>query len=103
MESLYDLVDLIKSSDEYKELKDNENKMINDKEFISLSIIFKTNESKYNDLVKYKQDLTNITKELSLSKENLYNLDVVKDYFNSLNKVNKLLREVSELIKDGVI
>lgn len=101
--SLYELSDLIKDSDEYKRLKYLENVMINDKNFIIFSNEFKNLESEYNFKYRLNLDLKEITKQLSISKSKLYSLDVVKEYNKQYKIVKELLDEIGHNLIKGVI
>ncbi len=99
---LYDLVDLIKDTKEYKNLKDIEKKMENDDTFIILSNSFVNTQNEYKRLDSLNLSLDKITKELSTVKEKLYNLEIVKEYNKAYEIVKEMLNKISSKLLEGV-
>ena len=93
-----DLVKEIKDTKEYQELKELEN-VINQKYYQEIKR-FNDAKKKLEALNKYDLDYKKWQKELLESKDVLYHFEEVIKYKRLENKINGMLKEISEEIKE---
>ena len=97
MSALYDVIDEIKESKEYLDLKEAYNTLINDKEASILIKDFDNLKEIYNKF-KTKEN----SSKLSEAKKALYSNELYNDYSNKLliynNKISKLEEEINNAL-----
>ena len=98
---ILELRKILLDSEEYKDVKQKEENLLDTE--IQLIMDFNNKQDAYNDAIKHGYFNETYTKELSLSKEKLYNSKGAKEYFEALNKMNKLLHEISEDIFSNLV
>ena len=98
---LFELRELILKSPEYKDVKEKEAQLLDREK--ALIDEFNKQEQAYNDSIKYGYYDETYLLALQKAKEELYSNPLTKSYFDALNKMNKMLHEISEVMFDGVV
>lgn len=97
LNSVYDYIDEIKNSDDYKKLKYLDERI--KKELNDLICDYKNKQEKYESIReyhKYYKDYNKICNEYSLAKEKLYNNELVIEYKKYENNIKEKLIKLSD-------
>ena len=95
MDDVYRLIDEIKKSPEYLNVKDAYDKLMSDEK---ASILIK----EFNDLKIRFDKGEEVTKELSLKKKELYSNSLYKEYDKALIDYNKLAKDIEDKINKAI-
>lgn len=102
----FELKEKMISSDTYKELKEKEQKMINDQEAFSLLNLYQSVQDKYNEakrFEKYGGNVENAQKELMDVKKKVYENEYVKEYNLAYRKMQKELNDIEKILFKDII
>ena len=96
----------IVNSEEYKDLKCKEEKMLENEDSFKLLNYYQEIQSKYNEakrFEKYGSNLESVSKELSEVKGKVYDNYIIKDYNLAYKKMVKQLKIIEKIIFKDVI
>lgn len=105
LDLVYDLVDDIKSKQEYKRYIELHQKMEEDQEIKELIKVFNKIKVKYEEVSKYGKyhpDLKQVQQELSVTKAKVYEHPVIKEYKELEKDIQKELNHISAQIAQSV-
>lgn len=105
LNKVYDLVDEIKSKDEYKRLLELKKIIDNDPYILNLVTDFNKTKIKFEEVSKYGKyhpDLKEVQLELSSIKNALYTNEVISEYKALEKKIQKILDNISRKIAGSV-
>lgn len=102
----FELKEKMINSDIYKELKNKEKNMLDDKECFALLNAYQLAQDKYNEakrFEKYGGKVEETQKELSEVKKKVYENKYVKEYNFAYKKMLKELNEIEKIIFKDII
>lgn len=105
IEKTYDVVEEIKSTNEYQRLLELHREIAGDKEVQELISIFQKYNKKYEEVSKYGKyhpDIKKVQQEFSVAKENLYSNEVIKEYKKLENQIQKTLNHISKELATNI-
>lgn len=103
---VFELKEKMINSDIYKELKNKERKMIDDRECFALLNAYQLSQDKYNEakrFEKYGGRVKEAQKELSEVKKKVYENVYVKEYNCAYKQMLKELNEIERIIFKDII
>lgn len=105
LNAVYDLVDEIKSKEEYKRLKELKIVLDSDPSLIELLDEFKKSKIKFEEVSKYGKyhpDLNQAQLDLAKIKTKVFTNEIISEYKLLENKIQKLLDDVSRQIAQSI-
>ena len=105
VDKTYELIDEIKSSNEFKRLLELDKMIKSNQELVTLIDSFNKIKSKYDEVSKYGKyhpDLKSVQIELSLKKEEVYTNEIIKEYKQLEKDLQTRLDFISKEIASSV-
>lgn len=102
----FELKEILVNSNLYKNLKQKENNMMNDKDCFNLLCTYQNAQDKYNDarrFEKYGSDVKNAQKELSDIKQKVDENSLVREYNQAYKEMKKELKKIEKIIFKDII
>jgi len=102
---VYDLVDEIKSKEDYIKLLELKKKMKSDPYIVNLLKKFKETKIKFEEVSKYGKhhpDLKKVQLELAEIKTEVYTNEIIKEYKILEKEIQKILDDISRQLAQGV-